>query len=214
MFDLVDGIKNSKLFNNVTVDEIRDIIAKTTYKEVTYTKGESVFSTYLNAQYVGIIVCGKIHIEKLLPSGKSVLMYEKKSGDILGEVAAFSDTEFYPCDAVSITHGKILIFKKMNFFELIYSNKEVTKNFLNLVCNKAYSLNNHIGSLSYTSAKQKVAESLLSYSNQNDSDMIKLPYSRKTWADRLNISRASLYRELESLCSDSVISLEKKSFIK
>ena len=213
MIDIIDNIKTSKLFKNVTSSEINNLLLHANYKEIKYKKGDSIFDTYLNAEYVGIIVSGKINVEKLLPCGKSILMYEKTKGDILGEVAAFSDTEFYPCNAAAINNGEILIFDKINFFNMIYSNKEVVKNFLNLVCNKAFSLNNHVGSLSYTSTKQKIAHSLLNYTKQENSNIIKLPYSKKIWADRLNISKASLYRELEFLRNDSIISLDKKGCI-
>lgn len=213
MDTLANNIKNSKLFKGLTTDEITDILKDSNYKDSEYTKGQIIFNIHQNSQYIGIIVSGTISVEKLLPSGKSIFMYSKTDGDIFGEVAAFSNSVNYPCNAISKNNVRILIFEKTDFFNILSDNKVVLGNFLNIVCNKAFSLNSHIGSLSFTSAKQKVAQSILDYADEGNSLTIRIPFCKKTWADRLNVSRASLYRELDSLCNDRIISLQKSNEI-
>lgn len=210
---LAENIINSKLFKGLTIDEIDAILKKTSYKDSKYIKGQLIFNTHQDSQYIGVIISGIVNVEKLIPSGKSILMYTKTKGDILGEVAAFSDCINYPCNAIAINDVRILIFEKTDFFNVLTYNKQVLQNFLNIVCNKAFSLNTHISSISFTSAKQKIAQSILDYADENDSCTIRIPFCKKIWADRLNVSRASLYRELDSLCDNSIITIGKSNLI-
>lgn len=210
---LVNNLINFKLFENMTSEEIEKLINSVNYKKIKLLKNEFIFDAYSDTNYIGLILYGNINIEKLLPCGKSVLMYAKKKGDIFGEVAVFSETSSYPCNAIATDKTSLLLFYKSDFFKLLIISSTVLENFLKLVCNKAFYLNTRVGSLSFSSAKQKIAQSLLYDFNINDSLCIKLPFSKKVWADNLNISRASLYRELDNLCNASIISFYKLNII-
>ncbi|EPY2277123.1 helix-turn-helix domain-containing protein [Clostridium sporogenes] len=72
-------------------------------------------------------------------------------------------------------------------------------NFLQLIANKALFLNFKTELLSYSSIQQKICYSLLNEFDAKENNIITLPFSKKTWAESLNVSRPSLYRELKSL---------------
>lgn len=213
MNNLINNIKDSELFRNIDLTEIDKLISVVNYKQLNLQKNQSAFDTYSDPNYIGLVLNGSINIEKLLPSGKSVFMYSKKRGDIFGEVAVFSEMEQYPCNAVSVDNSTLLLFSKSEFFKLLTLSPNVLKNFLKLVCNKAFMLNSRVGTLSFTSVKQKIAQSLLyDFAIENNS-LVQLPFNKKVWADSLNISRSSLYRELDLLCNDLIISLDKSNAI-
>ena len=143
------------------------------------------------------------------------MLFHKFTGEIFGEVAVFSNAQEYPCSVIAKTECKVILFNRENLFKLITLDSEVLNNFLYLISNKAYYLNTKIESLSFTSVRQKIAHSLIrDFDVCNNNYFIKLPFSKKVWSDNLNISRASLYRELDSLCNDSIITIINSTVIK
>lgn len=213
MDNLINDLKCSNLFNNLSTLDIEQVLSKIKYKKIDLVKNEYVFDTFSTSNYVGLVLCGNINIEKLLPSGKLISMYSKKKGDIFGEVAAFSDIDHYPCNVISTTKSSLILFNKNEFFELISLNQTILQNFLTLISNKALDLNKRIGTLSFSSAREKLTQSLLYDFKLNEDLVIKLPFSKQHWANTLNISRASLYRELNTLCEELVINLNTSSNI-
>lgn len=213
MEDLFIKLTNSHLFKDKTAKELEEVMGKINYRIVKKDKNELIFDSFSSTNFIGLILSGQIFVEKILPCGKSVMMFGKKSGDIFGEVAAFSDAAYYPCNVIAKEKSSVLIFYKEDFFELLKLDSVILKNFLNLICNKAYSLNSKVESLSFSSPKQRIAYSLLNDFNILSDSTIKLPFSKKVWADKLNISRASLYRELNSLCDESILSLPSTNII-
>lgn len=206
MKNLIKQIKISELFFNIDINDLQDILNKIDYRVINLVKKQYVFDTLTSSNYIGVILSGKVNIEKILPSGKSVFMYSKKKGDVFGEVAAFSETDHYPCNVISKTESSLILFHKSEFFKMLMLNPQIFNNFLKLICNKTFSLNNRVAILSFTSARERIVYSILNNFTIDNNMSIKLPFSKQRWSNTLNISRASLYRELNNLCELSLIS--------
>lgn len=213
MKDLILELKKSNLFANKTTEELLSLMDKIDYKVINIVKNEHVFNSLTSTKFIGIVLSGKVNIERILPYGKLILMSTKKSGELFGEVAVFSEANNYPCNVVSKTESSILLFSKDEFFKLLTLDNSILKNFLKIISNQAFYLNSKVESLSFGTTKQKVAFSLLNNFNPEKNSTIKLPYSKKVWADNLNISRASLYKTLDELCESSIISMDKANLI-
>ncbi len=207
-------ISSSPLFYSVSTTDIESLLKDINYKVINLIKNEYIFDTFTTSTSIGLVLSGHINVEKVLSSGKSVFMYAKKRGDIFGEVAAFSETKYYPCNVISMTKSSLIIFHKNEFLKLLTSNETILNNFLKILCDKTFYLNKRIGTLSFTSAKEKVVYSILNDFDIDDNLHIHLPFNKQCWADTLNISRASLYRELHILCNNSLIFFDKSNMIK
>ena len=210
---LILNLKKSNLFANKTTEELLSLITKIEYKVISITKNEYIFNSLTSTKFIGIVLYGKVDIERVLPYGKLILMSTKKGGDLFGEVAVFSDANNYPCNVVAKTESSVLLFSKDEFFKLLTLDNSILENFLKIISDKAYYLNSRVESLSFGSTKQKVAFSLLNNFQIEKNSTIKLPYSKKLWADNLNISRASLYKTLDELCESSIISVDNCNLI-
>jgi len=213
MRNLIIELKKSSLFANKTTDELLSLMNKIEYKVINIVKNEYVFNSLTSTKFIGIVLSGKVNIERILPYGKLVLMSTKKSGDLFGEVAVFSEANNYPCNVVAKTESSILLFSKDEFFKLLTLDNNILENFLKIISNQAFYLNSRVESLSFGTTKQKVAFSLLNNFNPEKDSTIKLPYSKKVWADNLNISRASLYKTLDELYEASIISIDESNLI-
>lgn len=206
MKDLINKLNKSILFKNKSKDKLEKLISTVNYQVLSLEKNDTVLDVFSSTNFIGVILSGEIAVEKILPSGKLIVMFTKSCGEIFGEVAVFSNANEYPCNVIAKKKCEVALFPKEDFFKLLTLDNEVLENFLLLISNKAYSLNCKVESLSFSSVKQRIAHSLIrDYDASDSNNIIHLPFSKKVWADNLNVSRASLYRELETLYRDLII---------
>ena len=203
---LISDLKKSILFENMPNDELEKMLNSIKYKLLNLNKNEIIFDAFSYANSIGIILSGDISVEKILPCGKQVVMFTKSEGELFGEVAVFSKANEYPCNVVAKTKCRVVLFNKEEFLKILFFDKKILDMFLYLISKKAFCLNLKVESLSFTSVKQRIAHSLIrDFNVSNNNDIVTLPFSKKVWADNLNTSRSSLYRELDSLCDESII---------
>lgn len=215
MEKLIKDLKKSALFENVCDEKIKSIINSVNYRLINLDKNEIIFNAFSYASSIGIILSGNMQVEKILSCGKQVVFFQKSVGEIFGEVAVFSRQNEYPCDVVAKSSCRVIIFSKEEFMKIIYSNKTILNNLLYLISDKAFSLNLKVESLCLPTIRKKIAHSLFKDFNVcYENTVVKLPFSKKTWADKLNISRASLYRELDCLSCEMIIKINNSNCIK
>lgn len=203
---------NSVLFENKTQDEIESALSSIEYIVKSYERGELIFRIDQSTKYIGIILDGSIEVQKNLASGKVISILYKRKGDLFGEGSVFSKATAYPCNIYSKTKSMILLISKENMLRLISNDTILLNNFLSSFANRVLLLNLKTELLSYSSIQQKIAFSLLYLMDDCKSgDTVTLPYSKKTWAEHLNVSRPSLFRELKILCSQKIIDIQSKT---
>jgi len=202
---------NSDLFKNKTLKEIEDIMPSIQYSVKNYEKDELIFRIGQPVKYIGIILNGYIEIQKNLASGNVIAIFEKKRGGLFGEGSVFSKSDTYPCNIFSKSKSTILFISKKNMLNLISNDLILLENLLRSISNRALLLNLKTELLSYSSIQKKIAFSLLYLMDDYTcNNMITLPYSKKNWAEHLNASRTSLFRELKEICDQNIIHIENK----
>ncbi len=212
MKNLFTMLFNSVLFKNKTQDEIKKALACIEYIVKHYGRGELIFRIDQSTKYIGIILDGSIEVQKNLASGKVISILYKRRGELFGEGSVFSSANAYPCNIYSKTKSTVLLISKENMIKLISEDTVLLNNFLSSFANRLLLLNLKTELLSYSSIQQKVAFSLLYLMDEYKSgNSITLPYSKKTWAEHLNVSRPSLFRELKILCNEKVIAIQNKT---
>jgi CRP-like cAMP-binding protein len=206
---LLKSLYTSALFKNINQSEIDHALSSVEYEVKHYEKGDLIFGIDHTTKYIGIILEGCIEVQKNLASGKTISILNKKKGDLFGEGSVFSKTSTYPCNIFSKTKTTIFLISKQNMLHMISSNPMVLNNFLSSFADRVLLLNLKTELLSYSSIQQKIAFSLLYLMEEYTQDnVITLPYSKKAWAEHLNVSRPSLFRELKVLCNQKTIHME------
>lgn len=214
MDNLLALLQNSSLFKNKTLQEIEGLLSKTNYKIESFKENEIVFSPLQTADKMGIILSGTVDVQKLFPAGKVVIIERKKCPDLIAESSIFSRLEHYP-DTISVGKPcKILFLLKAELLELFTLDKDIMLNFLEGVSNSTLILKHKIGILSLDSIQEKIAGFLIharKHANNADApNTVILPFSKKAWAEYMNISRTSLSRELRILETEGIITFEKR----
>ncbi len=214
MNNLLVLLQKCSLFKNKTPEEIEWLLSNTTYKIESFQVNEVIFSPLQTVDKIGIILSGTTDVQKLFPTGKVVIIERKKSPDLIGESSIFSWLDHYPDTVSAGKPCKILFLLKTELFALFALDKDFILNFLETVSNSTLILKHKIGILSLDSIQEKIAGFLVHYkkhaSAANNCNVITLPFSKKAWAEYMNVSRTSLSRELKVLETEEIISFEKR----
>ena len=112
---------------------------------------------------------------------------------------------------MSTTDSKILFVNKNEILRLCVREERILENFVSLLSDKVFMLNNKVKSLAFKSVREKVINFILELQKNQQSELIKLKSSKEDIASYLGIPRPSLSRELIKLREDKLIEFYRAS---
>ena len=199
-------LKNSILFKGIPVNELREDLAAASHHILCYEKGEIIFHLMEPAARVGILLEGRVEVQKSFSNGSQVNVSLRGPGEMIGPAAMFSKTPYYPCDVVSLEPVTVMMFRREELLSLMQRDIRILENFVTEVSSAAYMLQQRLELMSYSGIAQKAACWLLMRSRQTGSETVRIPGSISKWALQLNVSRPSLHRELKRLEQQGMVS--------
>lgn len=211
MDKLLQALQQSALFQKKTLTEIAGLLAKIHYRIREYQENEIIFSVNQAADTLGIIIDGSVDVKKDFLSGKVITVTTRGKFDLLADAAMFGGTQYYPGTIFASKSSKIFLLHKKDLLELFTLDQTIMLNFLCSVSKRMLALNQKIEILSLSSIQSKIAHYLITESQSRRSVVITLPFSKKAWAEHLNVSRTSLSRELRRLESANFISFSNRT---
>lgn len=201
------------MFKNKDREEILEIFKEYNYQLVKYNKNDIIALEYEPCNKIGLIISGSIDIKRILASNNTIHLSSLSSGNLFGEVIAFSDINLYPATVISTASSEILFINKVDFIKFCTDNTNFLNSFLNDLTNKIITLNNSITTLSLTSIRQKISNFLLNEYKIQKSVFIKLNMTKQKLSEILGIPRPSLSRELMNMKDLGIIDYSR-DFIK
>lgn len=205
----IDELSKCVLFKGLEKNEIMDILNKVTYRIEKYKKSQVIAIEGDDCNSLGIILKGKIEIQKIFPSGQVTTINNFKEGNIFGESLVFSDKHTYPATITAIENAEIMFIERENIVKLSMLNSRILTNFVTVLSRRILMLNERISNLSQDSIRKKISSYLLSEYNKQKTTTIVLPYTRKKMAELLNVPRPSLSRELINMKEEGIIDFNK-----
>jgi CRP-like cAMP-binding protein len=213
MTDLLSLLPKCSLFKDKSPTEIDYLLSRIVYKVDSFKKEDVIFSPNQPADTMGIILSGAVDVQKIFPSGKIVIVTRKTAPDLFAEPSLFSKSKHYPETICACKPCKILFIHKNELLKLFTIDQTIILNFLKSVSESMLVLKHKIGILSLNSIQEKIAGFLIhEYRHEGpneNSRLITLPFSKKAWAEYMNVSRTSLSRELKNMEIAGVISVIK-----
>ena len=196
----IDVLQSSQLFRgigneslNIMLDCLKPKIRRCKQREIIVAYGQPF-------QGVGIIASGKIALTKETYSGNRIMMGILDTGDIFGEMVAFSEHRVWPMTVIA-QEDCILLFLPPDKITSTCSNicashSTLIMNMLQILSNRASMLNKKIEHLSAKNIRGKISSYLLDIYLQTGKATLTIPMKRHELADYLNIPRPSLSREM------------------
>ncbi len=220
MKKLCDVISETILFKGLEHDVFSNYCGKTSIRIA--WKGEIVQNEGDECDGIGILLQGKLALQKYTSSGDFATLSLMEEGEMYGEDLLFGKIRQFPMTIEAVTNSKILHIPKSVLMPLLQNNYFLNQNFIKILSDKVCSQNERISLLSQKTLRQKIAYYLLELHKKQkferdalktprqkdsvDDLKIELPVSKEVISRLLAMPRPSFSREL--------INMEKDGFIK
>ena len=198
-------LENSTLFRGVPAKDLRAYLEETPHHIQCYNKEETIFRLMDPASKIGIILEGRVEVQKSFPNGSQVNVSVRIPGELIGPAAVFSKSQRYPCDIVALEPTTLMVFQKEDFLSLMQKDVQILQNFTTEIASATYMLQQRLELLSYNGIAQKAAFWLLIQIIQLGKTTVRIPDSMSKWAMIMNVSRPSLHREMKKLEEEGII---------
>ncbi|RDU24525.1 Crp/Fnr family transcriptional regulator [Anaerosacchariphilus polymeriproducens] len=209
---ILDTLSVCPIFFGLNRESISTILEQIEYKTKRYEKNDIVYHANEYSLYMCIIISGYVEVKKILTSGNTVSVFHRNKGELFGGAIVFSSVSSYPYDVIAKEKSEILFIHKYSILESLCKEPLIVSNILNLFSNRVLEYEKRLELYSYSSIMKKIAFSLL-YEFTIKNDTVILPFSKKTWAEHLNVSRPSLCRELKILCDKNILKVNDRTII-
>ena len=179
----IDLLEKNEFFIGLKSEEIGKILESVKYSFEEYKRGSVIANEEEECSCIGLILDGVIEIQRIYPSGNSIIVKRLRCGDVFGEALVFSKESTYPATIMSTTDSKILFVNKNEILRLCVREERILE----------------------------VINFILELQKNQQSELIKLKSSKEDIASYLGIPRPSLSRELIKLREDKLIEFDRAS---
>ena len=181
-----------------------------------YPRGSFIFSEEEVPGKIFILIEGKVEVSKDTLTGRRILITSiQNPGEIFGEVYPFLRLPSYGIYARAVENTRILELFENLFLEQSPLDPDLFRslsgNFLRILAQKAYFLNQKVRILGSFSLREKIARCLIQWQKPDGSILI--PITREEMADYLNASRSALSRELGNMQREGILEIKKRQVV-
>lgn len=159
--------------------------------QTAYEKGETVFDEAHFSRCLGVLLSGRLRVEKHGLDGRRLNMSHLEPGECFGAAAMFCARDWYAAVITAEKPAQVLFLPQELIVWAMRREPRITENYISYLSERIWFLNGKISALTAGTAEKKLAAYLLA---EGDAAVSMTELSRK-----LNISRASLYRAAEAL---------------
>ncbi len=199
-------LQASQLFGGYGHVQLARLLQGLRYRITEFRGGQVIAQEHAPCSHMGIVLVGKVEIQKTFASGKVVSVSQVQAGEVFGEAMVFSQKGEYPATIVAAqTPTHVMFISHEQVRVLCSSDDAFFPRFASLLSNKLLLLNKKVQLLSYPSVRQKVIAYLLDLYDEDEGTQIRLPVNRQMMAQELGMPRPSLSREMMRLREEGFI---------
>ena len=201
-------LKNTRIFKDADEKLLTNVL-NTYGKSVSYSKNDTVFSKETYSPVICVIIKGEARVSK----GETVISH-LKDGEIFGAAFLYNQSYEFENTVTALTPLKVVIIEKSGVDQLIKCDSSISFNYISYLSERIGFLNDKIEGYTKPSAEEK----LLLYLKKNadiNNGKCEISVSMTELSHVLQISRASLYRVIETLEQQGKICRDgKKIYVK
>lgn len=189
-------LQKSLVFRNKSEEQIRRLLERIETRVKAYQKNETIVTEGEAADKLGIVLSGQVEVQKIYPNGKSITVARFAGSSTFGEAVLFSRSNKYPATVVAAEPSSVLFIPKPELLKLFALDTDIMALFMENMSERLVLLNQKIEILSLGTLRQRIAYFLLKESRKQKSTRVRMPFSKRIWAEHLNSARPSLSREI------------------
>lgn len=203
-------LKKLYLFRDMPDEQILRAAEEFPGRTVTFAKGERIASPDDVCRRIGFLVRGECSVghprgeDDLLPMPMNTL----RPSDAFGVMTVFAKNERFPSVIVAKTEAEILFYTEEEMLSLMTKYPSAAIATARFLAGRIAFLNRKIDNFSGRCCEEKLSSFLLSeYEKKGD----RFAFSALAAARQLNIGRASLYRALDHMKEEGILSFENRT---
>lgn len=166
-------------------------------------RGETIYTPHAFSRSLGAVLSGKVEVRK-----GELIVSVLEPGDLFGAAALFNDRTDYAAQLTARSPCRLLLLPQELVEELMAASPALARQYIRYLSGRIRFLEQKIDSLIAGTAEERLTRFLRSKVRDG---VIPLDCSLTGLAGRLNVSRASLYRALDSLEHRGAIRREGKA---
>lgn len=209
-------LKKSKLFNNVSEDEIGAMLSCLGAKALNYKKGEYVFRQGECLNAVTVLVKGKFLIQNDDYWGNRSILGNIECGEMFGEAYAAPGSGPMLNDVAAVEDSTVIFFDVKKIFSACPSGCRfhalVVQNLFFAISEKNRKLVQKLGHMSKRTTREKLISYLSEEAKKHNSSNFEIPFNRQQLADFLSVERSAMSNELCKMRDDGMIEFKKNRF--
>lgn len=202
-----EGLKNFISDAN-SLDDLLEI--NRSQNLVHYKKKEDIFHSGEIPHQLYFVVSGKVKTQKMSIDGKELITEIYSEGDFFGYEAILSESK-HTNHAKAFEDSTLITISKKDFFQLIYSNKQIAKKFIEMLSKKVVQKEENLLILAYSSVRQRTAETLISIHkkfNQTNDENSPIKISREELSNIIGTATETVIRVISEFKEEGLIDLK------
>ena len=195
--DIYGILSRNNLFSVLPDTVIKNLSDDNRCVTVEYGTGETVFCSTDFKHALGLIFKGEIMISRV-GGGSSVILNTLSYGEVFGAASLFGSGDNFVSTITASEPTSIFFIPYAVVRELITVHSDFAVAYISYLSDKIRFLNHRIAELTASGTQRKLARYLIRHDGEQETSLIQL-------ASELDMGRASLYRELDTLIERGLI---------
>lgn len=204
-------ISKVPIFNHLESDEMLEILKKSS--QMIFEKGEIIYNEGDPLEYLYIVHTGRVKIYQLFESGKEQLLRILESGEFMGELALFSE-KVLDSYAEALEKTEICAIHRNDIQELMKTHPTIPLKVLSEFSMRLEETEFLVSQLSYRDVEARTASYLVKLANENHTNNVILPMSKRDLASHLGTTQETISRRLSHFQTNGWIEQEGHRNIK
>lgn len=204
------GIEGVKEFFS-EAKEYKELEDLSSDKEIkVYNKKDIIFRE--GSYPVGIYFLNKGKVKTFMTNdeAKDYITGLYKQGEFFG-YSTILENKPYTESAMALEESEVCLIPRDEFFDLLYSNKDVAKRFISMLSNNLMAMEERLIDLAYNSVRKRVAQSLIFLKEKyekEEQDQFNMAISREDLANIVGTSKESVIRTLSDFKEEGLIHIK------
>lgn len=209
-------IARSPLFRGMTDSETEAMLGCLSAQIRTFSKGDYLFHVGESTTTIGMILEGKIRLEKEDYWGNRNILASLGTGQPFAEVYACEPSLTFDINVVAAQDTTALFMDVGKIFTTCTSACEfhtrLIRNLLAIIARRAHTLTRKIEHTSKRSTREKLLSYLSDQAETAKSNRFSIPFNRQELADYLSVDRSAMSAELSRMQVEGLITYQKNHF--
>lgn len=203
MEEYLDILSQCPLFAGISRQELGLMLNGLGGKITGIAKGNPVFLEGDPAEFVGVVLSGKVQIVRTDYYGNRSVLTVVSPGGLFGEAFACAGVETLPVSVIALQNSTVLLLDCKRVLTGCSNacpfHSRLVRNLLQGIAQKNLILTRKIRCMSQTATQEKLMEFLLEQAKQQGSAEFVIPYDRQSLADYLGVERSAMSAEISKL---------------